>query len=226
MIARVASPGWRGFDCDHPLTAETARLFRAHEYNFAMRYVPRVTPHSRDLTMREVAAIAASGLALGVVQHVESDVSWVPDAAKGIQYGTVAAFQCVALGIAKKTTVWLDLEAVARGTLAGNVIAYCNNWSRAVRSSGFGPGLYFGDHCGLNASQLYYRLTVDRYWRSYNSNDDEVPVIRGACMRQHEAIPKDVPGGITFQIDTNTVMADRLGGLPSFSVANGEVVAS
>jgi hypothetical protein len=190
-----------------------------------MRYVGRTSAHEGDLTGPEVALIRKSGLALGIVQHVESDTSWLPTGEKGMQYGTMAAFQCAALGIAKRTTVWLDLEAVAPKTPRDMILAYCNTWSRIIRSSGYQPGLYVGWHCGLTPRQLFQNLSISRYWAAYNLNKDEYPAVRGVCMRQHAALHANKPIGIDFEIDTNTVHADALGGLPSFDAPVGDFLA-
>lgn len=218
MSARALSLGARGIDCNTALTASTAQAVYDHGYSFVIRYVPRVTAHESDLTATELAAIHATGLGLMVVQHVESETSWVPSAAKGTIYGQTAGRTCAAIGLAFATTVWLDLEGVANDTPADVVIGYCNAWYDAVAAAGFLPGLYVGWHCGLNPTELYGRLRFSAYWSSYNLNRDEYPAVRGAMMRQRVAKPDDIPVGIGFPIDVNLVTGDLLGAFPVMDI--------
>jgi hypothetical protein len=46
-----------------------------------------------------------------------------------------------------------------------------------------------------------------------------MPAVRGVQMRQWVKLPKDVPNGITFPFQVDTVLADKLGGLPAMIVA-------
>lgn len=113
-------------------------------------------------------------------------------------------------------TVWCDLEGVAVGAPAEQVIAFCKNWYAAVRGAGYEPGLYVGYGSGLNASDLYYKLPFKRYWGAYNLNHPDEPAVRGLQMKQRPYPPaeKRVPG-ITFQYDEDVIWLDAKGGTPT-----------
>lgn len=210
--------GLRGFDCNARLTATIARRFFDHGYRFAVRYVRRQQYHAYDLRTEEAQTILNVGLGLMAVQHVESAESWIPSAVKGIAYGSVAAREMELVGFPAGSMCWCDLEGVALGTHDASVIDYCNHWHQQVSEAGFLPGLYVGWHAGLSALQLYRNLRFTRYWSSYNLNADELPVKRGVCMKQHVAKPGDRPTGVTFEIDTDTISADALGGRPTLLI--------
>lgn len=214
MSAQPLATAARGIDCNSALTVSTAQAVYDHGYEFVIRYIPRVTARDNDLTAEEGKAIRAAKLGLMIVQHVESEVSWVPTAAKGGIYGTTAAKVCTSLGVATGTSVWLDLEGVALGVSADVVVAYCNAWYDAVSAAGFLPGVYVGWHCGLDPADLYGRLRFTAYWAAYNLNSDEYPAVRGVMMRQRSAKDGDVPVGIGFPIDVNIVTGDLMGDFP------------
>lgn len=213
MTARTARLGILGFDTNTPLTAQTAKRFHEHGYEFALRYVPRLVHHEHDLTRAEANAIRSAGLGLSVVQHVEPG-RWTPSREKGKAYGHVAAQECLAITLAPRTSVWLDLESVAPGVPSDITIGYCNAWFAEVRASGFTPGVYVGWSCGLSATELYRRLTCRAYWSAYNANADDLPIVRGVQMRQRAAKPDDLPNGLAFPIDVNVITGDALHGFP------------
>lgn len=211
---RAAVAGMRGFDCNTPVDREGAVAFYEKGYRFAVRYIRRRTARLHDLSMSEIERLHDAGLAVMPVQHVESESSWIPSADKGREYGETAALACTELALPRGVTVWNDLEGVSSAVPPAHVIAHCQAWFIAVASAGFQPGLYVGWHAGLSATQLYQNLSFTRYWGAYNLNADQEPVVRGLCMKQHVAKPVDIPWGITFPIDTDTIKADKLGGLP------------
>src|SRR4051812_9322322 len=102
--------GVRGFDADVRITADIAAAFSRHGYRFCIRYVRRQAKHNRDIPADEANVILDAGLALMLVQHVESEESWMPTAAKGAANGEVAAEHATAVGIPSGVCVWLDLE--------------------------------------------------------------------------------------------------------------------
>lgn len=207
--------GTRGFDCNAPVDSEGARAFWQHGYRFAVRYVRRREAHTYDLSVGEIGRLLDAGLALMVVQHVESEAAWKPNGIVGREYGTTAAAACRELGIPSGVTVWCDLEGVAPGVDPTEVASYCQAWYGAVRGADYQPGLYVGWHAGLSAESLYHHLSFQRYWAAYNLNRDQEPAVRGVQMRQHAAKPGDTPANNPFAIDTDTVDADRFGGLPT-----------
>ncbi len=212
IFVRPIPDGSKGFDANQRLTDATAQAAKAHGYTFVIRYVRRATPHAFDLDRVEATLILAAGLGLLAVQHVESEASWAPTWDKGAANGHTAVVEAIAAGLPAGATVACDLEGVAPGTDPEQVIQYSNRWYDAVKAGGFLPCLYVGWHCGLTPDQLYKRLRFQRYWGALNLNTDQFPSVRGLCLKQHEEKPGDRPAGVTFPIDTDTTMLDRLGG--------------
>ncbi len=212
IVVRDIPDASRGFDANQRLTTATAQAAKDKGYSFVVRYVRRVVPHAFDLDAVEAANILSVGLGLLVVQHVESETSWEPSWDKGRDNGHVAVVETAGAGLPPGATVACDLEGVAHDADPEQVIQYCNRWYDAVKAGGFLPALYVGWHCGLTAEQLYKRLRFQRYWGALNLNADEFPIVRGLCMKQHEEKPGDRPTGISFPIDTDTTMLDKLGG--------------
>jgi hypothetical protein len=207
--------GVRGFDADATITSTMAAAFVAHGYHFCVRYLRRETFHASDLSAAEAAALLDAGLAFMAVQHVESEDSWTPTPEKGSANGAVAATHAATIGIPSGVTLWCDLEGVAPGVPAQDVIDYCNRWHSAVAGEGFLPGLYVGFNAGLNAKQLYRDLRFTHYWSAYNLNSDQAPAVRGVQMRQAVRKPLDEVPGIKPPFQTDTIRADALGGLPT-----------
>lgn len=219
----TAADGARGFDCKFSLNPDECRAMKDHGYEFAVRYLRRGMAHPYDLTPGEMQIILASGLGLQVVQHVESALKWVPSADKGQRYAQAAVAHAQSLGWLPGAYVGCDLEGVDvdnDDVTEEIVIAYANAWYDVVKAAGFKPLLYVGWHCGISAAALYTRLKFDRYWAAYNLNQDQLPATRGVCMHQWAVTAKtrerDVPPGISFQFDVNTVLADRLGGTVTY----------
>lgn len=205
-----APQGTKGFDCDAIVTYEHARLFMDAGYRLAIRYVGRNRQSARDLRKEEVNAILSAGLALNVVQHVELP-GWIPSTTKGETYGRNAAEFAYDAGVPVGTMLWLDLEGVRKPVPEVLVIDYCNRWYRMVAGFGYTPGLYVGYDPGISAENLYWRLRFEHYWRAYNLNGDQYPVVRGFQMLQTtSAAPKGVP----YSIDRNDILRDHKGGLP------------
>lgn len=211
----TAPDGTRGFDTNVIVDPGAADAFFVHGYRFGIRYVPRLVARDNDLNTAEAATLLDAGLGLMIVQHVESEDGWVPSGAKGGRFGATAARECERIGVPAGVCVWLDLEGVAAGTPAEDVIEYCNRWHSAVASTGFVPGLYVGWHAGLNGVQLYHALRFTHYWRAYNLNADVVPAIRGVQMTQAERQPADRVAGVDFLFQTDIVHTDALGGRPT-----------
>jgi hypothetical protein len=217
----TAPDGVRGFDADLVITPDVAAAFVQRGYRFCVRYVRRQTLHDRDLSADEADGLIGSGLGLMVVQHVESDSAWAPTADKGAANGDVAATEAGHIGIPYGVMVWCDLEGVAVGTPAAQVIDYCNRWHAAVAGAGYVPGLYVGFHCGLDPTQLYRALRFRHYWGAYNLNADEVPIVRGLQMKQASRTPPDAVPGHAFEFQVDTVRADALGGRPTLVARGG-----
>lgn len=214
MNAIEAPNGVRGIDCNAVITDSIAEAIAQAGFDFVIRYIRRDPVNPQDLSTAELEVVQRRNLPFMVVQHVESADSWAPSGEKGTEYGETAVSECQRLGLPSGLTVWCDLEGVAEGTPAQDVIDYLRAWFAAVQGAGFEPGLYVGWHCGLTPQQLY-AMPFARYWASYNLDKDEMPAIRGVCMRQHARQPSDPALGIDYQ--TDTLMVDALGGLPMWA---------
>src|SRR4051794_3876483 len=191
----TAPDGLLGFDTNSTMKPAVAAAFFNHGYRFCVRYVRRDKSHPHDLTAVEAEGILEVGLGLMIVQHVESEDAWKPTANKGATQGTIAGAEADKAGMPSGVTLWCDLEGVAVGTPATDVIEYCNQWHQAVAAAGFVPGLYVGWHSGVTATQLYRSVRFTHYWGAYNLNADQAPAVRGLQMKQSERRPTDaVPG--------------------------------
>jgi hypothetical protein len=210
----TAPDGIRGFDANERISSKAAAAFHKHGYRFCLRYVRREKVNDHDLSPGEAQGILDAGLGLMPVQHVASEEAWVPTAAKGAAYGKTGAADCVRIGIPAGVTVWCDLEGVALGTPADDVIDYCNNWHAAVADAGYEPGLYVGFRAGLSATQLFKSLRFTHYWGAYNLNADEVPIVRELQMKQAVRKSADKVPGFNIAFQTDTIRTDALGGRP------------
>jgi len=217
----TAPDGIRGFDTAETVTAKAAAEFRRRGYRFCVRYVRRDRPHASAISAGEARNLLGVGIALMLVQYVESDTAWNPTAAKGTRNGGVAASEAEMLGAPWGITIWCDLEGVAPGTPSRRVIDYCNHWHARVSGAGFVPGVYVGYRAGLSPSQLYRALRFTHYWGAYNLNTDRYPAVRGLQMKQEVVGRADSVAGadISFQVDR--VRTDKLGGRPTLLALEG-----
>lgn len=168
-----ANPNLKGFDADTVVSASQAAYFNSNGYSFCIRYLSLGNgQQSGDLSYNEACNILNAGLALSAVQHVRN-AGWNPSASLGNTYGENAASNASSIGLLSGMNIWCDLEGVASGTPAQNVIDYCNAWYNAVYDAGFIPGIYVGANCILNGNQLY-DLKFQHYWKSL-SNVPSVP---------------------------------------------------
>jgi len=207
--AEPAVAGMHGFDTNTKLTATTARALRDAGFKFAIRYLSRkAKPPARDLTADELNIILDAGLAVMAVQHVAPS-GWTPSDTLGVEYGGNAAAHARAVGLAEKSSVWLDLEGIAAGTPSSAVISYCNAWFKEVESAGYTTGVYVGANSILSGDELYLSLKTTHYWKSGSAVPD-IPH-RGYCMVQH-IIPDDKIGGV--KIDRDVTLVDAFGSVP------------
>ncbi|MGH7044946.1 MAG: glycoside hydrolase domain-containing protein [Stellaceae bacterium] len=213
--ATAATAGAQGFDSDTAIDHGTAEALFAAGFRFAVRYLSRTTPQNPgDLGATEAATILGAGLALMAVQHCPRS-GWAPSAALGRSYGVAAATNAQTIGLPPQITLWFDLEGVAAYATAADTIAHVNNWAGAVAAAGYQPGVYVGANQPLTGEELYWRLRVQRYWRSASI----VPDIsyRGYCMAQALA-PTPIATGTAgaIAIDRDVTLADNFGGLPQW----------
>jgi Domain of unknown function (DUF1906) len=199
-----AANGLKGFDADTVITASTAAEFASSGYAFCVRYLSRGNgQQSGDLSYNEALDILNGGLALMAVQHVAPS-GWEPSASLGTEYGTYAADNALSIGLPASMNIWCDLEGVAEGVAAQDVIDYCNAWYDAAEKAGYVPGLYVGASCILDGQQLY-DLKFQHYWKSL-SNVPQIPT-RGYQLVQHAS--ETVHG---IGIDPDTTQTDAEGG--------------
>jgi len=206
-LVRQAAAGLTGFDINSIVSAADAENFKAAGYDFCIRYIPRTAALAAgNLTNDEATDIVNAGLALMAVQHVALP-GWAPTAALGTAYGGYAAEYCSQVaGLPQGINIWCDLEGVAPGTPAADVIAYCQAWYHAVNEAGYIPGIYVGYDAILSPQQLYNALSFRHYWRAYNGPQ---VAVRGFQMIQKTQV--NVSG---FDIDPNVTQIDHLGGIP------------
>lgn len=206
-IVQTAPPGCQGFDADTTISAACAQQFYDQGYKFCIRYLSLgASQEGGDLSAVEVSNILGAGMALMVVQHVAYP-GWSPSGSLGDTNGSNAATNASAIGLPKNMNIWCDLEGVAVGTSAQDVIDYCKAWYDAVVKAEYVPGLYVGANAVLNGQQLY-DLPFEHYWRS--CSDVPEVAVRGYQMLQ--AFVAEPVNGIG--IDEDSTQADLLGGLP------------
>jgi hypothetical protein len=124
------------------------------------------------------------------------------------------------LGVAKKTTVWLDFEGVSAWEYgkkdAAGLISQIETWAAAINAAGYRAGLYCGVPHPLTSEELWKLRGITRYWKGMGRHVDRYgnlsePSKRGWCMTQFS--PSFVAGH--HLVDANMVGADYRGGLPS-----------
>jgi hypothetical protein len=202
---KSAAPGLLGFDADTVISAAAAQQFKQNGYSFCARYLSLGNgQNAGDLSNAEATSIINAGLALIAVQHVRAE-GWVPAAALGSTYGNNAASNAASVGLPKGMNIWCDLEGIATGTAAQNVIDYCQAWYAAVNAAGYVPGLYVGANCILTGAQLY-DLSFQHYWKSL-STVPEIP------NRGYQLVQKWFPQAeFGIGIDQDTTQTDHKGG--------------
>lgn len=206
----AAPSGLRGFDANTVIDESAAKAFWDAGYRFVLRYVGRTQMASYDLSTAEAEILLNQGFGVMPVQHVLNP-GWNPTAQLGAQYGTNAAKFSQQIGFPPGVNVWCDLECVADGTAASDVVAYCNAWYTAVADAGYVPGLYVGYQPGLSGGQLFSALKFTSYWAAYNVDGVSTPKPRGWQMIQ--SVGKGTVGGLSTEVyDADTTQTDGKGG--------------
>jgi hypothetical protein len=133
--------------------------------------------------------------------------------------GKSAAEQAHLLGLARGTTLFLDLEGkAAYETPPDALIHAINAWADEVALVGYVPGIYVGSPQPLTTDELT-RLHVVRYWRAPAR----------VCDR-HGALAEPLPGWCVYQawpshtragvfVDVDFVSQDFKGRVPTISSA-------
>jgi Domain of unknown function (DUF1906) len=204
-----ANSNLKGFDTDTVLSASQAAYFKSNGYSFCIRYLSLGNgQQSGDLSFNEANNILNAGLALSAVQHVPY-AGWHPTASLGNTNGENAASNASSIGLSIGMNIWCDLEGVASGTLAQDVIDYCNAWYKAVNNGGYIPGIYVGANCILNDNQLY-DLAFQHYWKSLSN----VPSIPNRGYQLIQSLEQNLIDGIS--IDNDLTQNDEMGGSVSW----------
>lgn len=184
-----APPGVLGLDFNadgQAMTAERARGFREKQYRFCLRYVPReATAGTVDFDLRKAEAqmLLDEGFALMVVQHFKSEAGWTPTPKLGTDYGAFAArWAQEKVGLSEGVCIFLDLEAVRKGTPRQDIIDYCVNWHHQVEAAGYVPGVYLGTKAGIADKDVAKVLPFAHHWAAFNETF-EVPG-RGIKLKQ------------------------------------------
>jgi hypothetical protein len=212
MIVKAAVAGSNGFDCNTPLSAMEAEEFVKVGMIFCFRYFPLGPANLAGcLTGLELQVLLTAGLNVLAVQHVNSP-GWAPTSELGSAHGSYAAAYGKAIGYPAGAPIYCDLEEVAPGTTAADVIAYCKAWYEAVTAAGYFAGLYCGWNIVLTAEQLYENLPFKSYWKAYNY--DNGVAARGFQIVQH---PQKTLDAVVY--DPDTIQADELGDLPVWVTA-------
>ncbi len=127
------------------------------------------------------------------------------------------------LGVAKGTTVWLDMEGPkAFKSDPTMLIASINAWASAVVMEGYIAGLYVGAPQPLTSDELWGLAKVTRYWKGQGSTRDRhnalaEPTGCGWCMTQ--MYPSFNIGTPPSFVDANMVGRDYKGRLPTMMVS-------
>jgi hypothetical protein len=211
-MIKKASKNMKGFDTCTPLSLEKAKEFKNAGYDFCIRYVSLSNNRTGDISTEEVNNIINAGLALGIVQHVRYS-GWKPSAILGQNDAQMALNHLTQVGIPKGITVYVDLEGVASGTPASDIIAYANTWHDIISKAGYIPGIYIGANAYLSSEQLYNSLKFQHYWKSLSNVPDVA--VRGYEMVQLRQINK-----LGILIDEDVVITDNQGNTPIFIFPN------
>jgi hypothetical protein len=218
-----AGAGVLGFDfnADSPaqkMTPKLAGAFHDKGYRFCVRYVPRegdATTVDFDLRKAEAQMLLDAGLAVMAVQHFKSAKGWTPTAKLGRDYGAFAAgWARDKVELPQGVCIFLDLEAVKKGTPKQAIIDYCAEWHQQVKQAGYAPGVYLGTGAGLADTEVAAKLPFfEHYWAAFNETF-QVPG-RGIQLKQ-KVVGKSSPlrpaaaAGFQFQADRTSI--DKKGG--------------
>ncbi len=149
---------------------------------------------------------------------LDAGMAFMPVTVAGAYDGKAAAATCVALGLPKGCTVWLDLEGKkAFSTPPEELKTAINDWATAIIASGYEPGLYIGSPQPLTGDELYH-LKVVRYWKAPSRVVDRNGKVWdgpscGFCMYQ---LWPSVTWGTGVWTDVNFIQQDFRGRLPSW----------
>jgi len=159
---------------------------------------------------QDVTQALAAGLGVMLFQGYYAPAWAEPEEAARRADEAVAVAREV--GYPAGATLWLDCEDMAIDREAA--MTWITTWAATVKAAGYGPGVYVGANCPLSGEDWWSLPDVMHYWRSAS----EVPEVanRGYQIIQ-EALDVALDG---HAVDDDTVLRDRLGGLPNGMVAD------
>jgi peptidoglycan hydrolase-like protein with peptidoglycan-binding domain len=194
-----------GFDTGQIVNADAAKKFKAHNFQYCLRYLslnPKQGP--KDLTDTEANGILSAGLGLMAVQHVRK-VSWRPTAAMGLGDGKHAVKHAIEVGLPPGVCVFIDLEDVDQTAQFSDVMDFCTKWADVVAAAGYRPGVYVGANNIPITSKQLASLPVVHYWKSGST----VPDVEGIGYQMVQKInPPERHFGIDIDRDTTHVDKD------------------
>ena len=139
---------------------------------------------------------------------------------QGRDVATDAAAAARDLGIARGSTLWLDVESfdISRTRCRDATLAYVSSWTRALRTTGYGSGFYSSAATGIRMLQQARAKapgTVDvpqQIWTGdWNQRHDSgsVHVARDGWpsgrVHQYAGTHPETYGGVTLRVDSNFV---------------------
>ena len=208
--APLHTPKIIGFDTIARLEPAAAGRLAAAGLAFAVSYVSLREGGPGPLDAAHVELLAGAGLRVMPVQFARTS-GW--SAKSGQADGAAAARNALAVGLPPGVTLWCDLEgAIPSADIA---IAYANAWVEAATAAGAeDPGLYVGAGLPLTGDELFERLAVRRYWRSFSA----VPNIARRGYQMLQLFPGDqlVEG---IRVDLDVVQSDYFGDRPRWAAA-------
>jgi glycoside hydrolase-like protein len=193
-----------GADTNSRVSPYVARVLSAAGKVWVGRYVslPGNSPVN-DISIYELETITGAGLSASLIQHVRSG-HWNPAEHSGHDDGAHAAAHALSVGYPQGCHLYLDLESMS-GT-AEDAIVFANQWSAAVKDSGYRAGLYSGFDVTLTPGQLFHDLEFDSYWTAPGPWS---VAIRGSAIKQGLTLSV---AGVEFDVDT--ISKDLLQSLP------------
>lgn len=196
LEARAVGACW-GFDTTARLNAvrcagiKAAVLPGGYPCAFVLRYVSLGAPNLiYDIGPSERDDIALSGLAFGLVQHVEYP-SWRADAQVGAQHGKAAAMHARLVGYPAGADLFVDMEGV--GNPGSDAETYLAEWLKPVQDAGFntsGGCQYEGYDNGIltmpRRMVLYQKGIVRKVWSDFGHREP-LPGVGFVCV-QHPSV--------------------------------------
>jgi peptidoglycan hydrolase-like protein with peptidoglycan-binding domain len=200
----------------------------------------RACPRQRHLDAAWVAAQSARGwrllpLSVGRQAPCSTSTRWskidpspghgyITARGQGRDEATDAAAAARDLGIARGSTLWLDMEAfdISRARCRDATLAYVSSWTRAVRGSGYRSGFYSSAASGIRMLERARGAAPgrddlpDQVWvGEWNHHHDTGSAYlsrdgwSGGRVHQYAGTHPETYGGVTLGIDSNFMTVGR-----------------